>query len=144
VDALYDLKEPVLAINSSAKPTVETAQKKYYNLRSQMWMQAGDTFSEGGVKLGEDYELNGQLSSVKFSYKNGRLAAEGKDEVKKRIARSPDRADALVMGLYALSWVGTFESEERVEPDGDKQGTGKRGEWQDDVSEDFDYSGYNL
>jgi hypothetical protein len=144
VDALYDLKEPVLAINSSAKPTVETAQKKYYNLRSQMWMQAGDEFSEGKVKLGDDYVLNGQLSSVKFSYKNGKLAAEAKEEVKKRIQSSPDRADALVMGLYALSWVGTFESEERVELDGDKQGTGKKGEWQDDVAEDFDYSGYNL
>jgi hypothetical protein len=72
------------------------------------------------------------------------LAAEAKDEVKKRIQSSPDRADALVMGLYALSWVGTFENEERVEAEGDRQGTGKKGEWQNDVSEDFDYSGYNL
>jgi hypothetical protein len=147
VDALYDLKEPVLAINSSAKPTVETAQKKYYNLRSQMWIQAGDVFAEGGVKLGDDYELNGQLSSVKFSYKNGRLAAESKDEVKKRIARSPDRADAFVMGLYALSWVNTLEQDEVSHDvrDEDSQGSGKRVAWEDEGSlNDEDYSGYNL
>lgn len=147
VDALYDLKEPVLAINSSAKPTVETAQKKYYNLRSQMWMQAGDTFSEGAVKLGDDYVLNGQLSSVKFSYKNGRLAAESKDDVKKRIARSPDRADAFVMGLYALSWVNTLEQDEVSHEirEEDLQGSGKRVAWEDEGSlSDEDYSGYNL
>lgn len=145
VDALYDLKEPVLAINSSAKPTVETQQKKYYNLRSQMWMQAGDAFEEGRVKLNDDYVLNGQLSSVKFSYKNGKLAAEAKEEVKKRLGRSPDRADAFIMGLYALSWVNSQEEEERREAEDDSQGLGRKIEWETvDAENDEDYSGYNL
>ena len=52
VDALYDLKEPVLSVNSSSKPTVETEQKKFYNLRSQLWMMAGDEFDNGGVIIG--------------------------------------------------------------------------------------------
>jgi phage terminase large subunit len=145
VDALYDLKEPVLAINSSAKPTVETEQKKYFNLRSQMWMEAGDKFNEGRVKLDQDYMLNGQLSSVKFSYKNGKLAAESKDDVKKRISRSPDRADAFIMGLYALDYVSSKEEEERKEVELDSQGLGKKISWNEveDVNQE-DYSGYNL
>lgn len=145
VDALYDLKEPVLAINSSAKPTVETQQKKYYNLRSQMWLQAGDAFEEGRVKLNDDYVLAGQLSSVKFSYKNGKLAAEAKEEVKKRLGRSPDRADALIMGLYALSYVSSFEEDERKEAEDDSQGLGRKIEWETvDAENGEDYSGYNL
>ena len=145
VDALYDLKEPVLAINSSSKPTVETEQKKFYNLRSQMWMQAGDEFDKGRVKLGDDYILNGQLSSVKFNYTgNGKIQVEAKDDIKKRLGRSPDRADAFVMGLYALSWVPSFQQEREMEEGNDKQGRGMRmDEFTGDVLED-DYSGYNL
>jgi hypothetical protein len=145
VDALYDLKEPVLAINSSAKPTVENSQKKYYNLRAQMWMEAGDVFDKGLVKIGSDYVLNGQLSSVKFSYKNGRLAAEAKEDIKKRLGNSPDRADAFVMGLYALSYVSTMEDEKIMDEREAMEMTGRRIEYNGfDAGEDEDYSGYNL
>lgn len=144
VDALYDLKEPVLAINSSAKPTIETEQKKFYNLRSQLWMMAGDEFDKGRVKLGDDFVLNGQLSSVKFKYTgNGKIQAEAKDDIKKRLGRSPDRADAFVMGLYALSYVPSLDEEERLDRETDRAGYGTRMDMESDILED-DYSGYNL
>jgi phage terminase large subunit len=143
VDALYDLKEPVLAVNSSSKPTVETEQKKFYNLRTQLWIMAGDEFDKGRVKLGDDFVLNGQLSSVKFKYTgNGKIQAESKDDVKKRLGRSPDRADAFVMGLYALDYVPTFDYEKELESEIDRVGHGTKME-QDIILED-DYSGYNL
>jgi hypothetical protein len=144
VDALYDLKEPVLAINSSSKPTVETEQKKFNNLRTQMWIMAGDEFDKGRVKLGDDYVLNGQLSSVKFRFTgNGKMQAEGKDDVKKRLGRSPDRADAFVMGLHALSYVPSLADEEQEEAGRDRVGHGTRMEMENTILED-DYSGYNL
>ena len=143
VDALFDLKEPVLAVNSSSKPTVETQVKKYYNLRSQLWMQAGDEFDKGRVKLTDDYVLNGQLGSVRFKYTgNGKIQVEGKDDIKKRIGRSPDRADAFVMGLYALSWTQSFDEAKEVESQ-DRVGQGVRTDLHEDILED-DYSGYNL
>lgn len=144
VDALYDLKEPVLSINSSSKPTVETEQKKFANLRSQMWMMAGDEFDKGRVKLGDDYVLNGQLSSTKFHYTgNGKIQAESKDDIKKRLGRSPDRADAFVMGLYALAYVPTLDYEKDLEAETDRSGHGTRMEMENTILED-DYSGYNL
>ena len=144
VDALYDLKEPVLAITSSAKPTIETNVKKFYNLRSQMWMMAGDEFDKGRVSLKDDYILNGQLSSVKFSYTgNGKIQVEGKEDIKKRLGRSPDRADAFVMGLYALSWANSFQQEKELEAGIDRVGHGTRMDIESDILED-DYSGYNL
>lgn len=106
-------------------------------------MQAGDEFDKGRVKLNDDYVLNGQLSSVKFKYTgNGKIQVEGKDDIKKRIGRSPDRGDAFVMGLYALSWVQSFAEEEEMAKQ-DKQGQGVAVDFNDSILED-DYSGYNL
>ena len=102
VDALHDLDENVLSINSSSKPANEAIHEKYYNLRSQMWMEAGVKFADGKVALNADNVLHSQLGCVKFKYQQGRLLCESKDDIKKRLQRSPDRADAFVMGLYAL------------------------------------------
>lgn len=143
VDALNDLDEPVLSINSSSKPTSETSLKKYFNLRSQMWMEAGDEFDKGRVVLEKDYLLEGQLSSVKFKYTgNGKIQAESKDEIKKRLGRSPDRADAFVMGIYALKQVKSFQEEKEMDSV-DRVGRGiPTHEFNDEYEDDF--SGYNL
>lgn len=118
VDALIDLGENVLSINSSSKPTSETTNERYFNLRSQMWMEAGSKFSDGKVSLmseKDDYTLQSQLSTTKFKFANGKMQAESKDDIKKRIGNSPDRADAFVMGLYALSQVERLDAEEYKE-----------------------------
>jgi hypothetical protein len=144
VDALHDLGDPVFAINSSHKPTVETNQRKYHNLRTQMWMEAGDVFDRGEVVLGDDYVLNGQLSCTKFRYTgNGKIQAESKDDIKKRLGRSPDRADAFVMGLYCLSTVRSFVEEKEMVDSEDRVGQGRKIDAEDDGFRD-DYSGYNL
>ena len=147
VDALYDLKEPILSINSSSKPTLQTAQTKYLNLRSQMWMEAGKWFSEGRVSLPKENLLTGQLASIKFDFATGgRIQVESKEDIKKRLGRSPDRADAFIMGLYALDYVPQLDDVEYREKTTDTQGRGTRVESNDDeyvgVGEDF--SGYNL
>jgi hypothetical protein len=143
VDALGDLGESVLSINSSSKPTSQTNEKKYYNLRAQMWMEAGDEFGKGCVCLGDDYVLGGQLSSVKYKFTgNGKIQAEAKDDIKKRLGRSPDRADAFVMGLYALRQVNSF-AEEKEKDEVDRAGRGTPVDYESDTLVD-DYSGYNL
>ena len=148
VDALYDLKEPVMSINSASKPTAESQQGKYFNLRAQFWMEAGQLFSEGKVSLKDDLTLQGQLTVVKFEYTgNPKIKVEGKDEVKKRIGRSPDRADAFVMGLYALSQVNDLRQEEYLNSTVDRTGYGARIELPQEsefVGAGDDYCGYNL
>ena len=147
VDALYELKEPVLAINSSSKPTVENKQRKYMNLRSQLWMEAGELFANARVSLPEDTILSGQLAGVKFDYNSsGKIQVEAKDDIKKRLGRSPDRGDSFVMGLFALEYVSNQDVKEMATLSGDSQGQGERvhAPSHDMVGVGEDFSGYNL
>lgn len=147
VDALYELKEPVLSINSSSKPTLENKQRKYMNLRSQLWMEAGELFANSRVALPDDPVLSGQLAGVKFDYNSsGKIQVESKEDIKKRLSRSPDRGDCFVMGLFALEYVDSLSGKEYSQVSSDRQGQGERVYHQDKdfvgVGEDF--SGYNL
>ena len=44
-----------------------------------------------------DPEIKTQIAAVRYSYKDGLLLMESKKEHKKRLGRSPDRADAWVL-----------------------------------------------
>lgn len=68
-----------------------------YNVRARMWRNARDYLKEGGVSMPNDSELRTQLSSVKYSYRNGLLLMQSKKEYKSEFGRSPDRADAFVL-----------------------------------------------
>ena len=64
-----------------------------------LFLEAGnEPFADDGRKLAAD------LTNVKFSYDSrGRIKLESKDEIKKRLGRSPDRGDALAIA----NWVRT-------------------------------------
>jgi len=49
--------------------------------------------------------LESQLCSLTYEFRNGKILIESKEDLKKRIGCSPDRADALVIGLWALDKV---------------------------------------
>lgn len=100
VDRLNELDQPVFSINSAEKSKDEM---KYKNLRAEMWFNAFSHFYNSNVSIPDDEILIDQLSQVKYKTDSaGRLQVENKEEIKKRIGRSSDRADALVMGLYGL------------------------------------------
>lgn len=98
---LVEMGVDVIAIRGSEKAgNVE----KYANLRAECWMLAGDMFGDGEVSLSQhsDRILDGQLCSPTYHLPNGRYLIEAKEEIKKTLHRSPDRADAYVIGLAAL------------------------------------------
>lgn len=102
VDRLRELDRHVIPINSAERSLVPTG---FYNRRAEMWGTAGQMFEDGLVKvLADDKEGNEELSWMKFKAvkSNGEYQVEAKDEVKKRYGRSPDNADALVYGLWAV------------------------------------------
>jgi phage terminase large subunit len=72
---------------------------RYHNKRAEMWALANEWLKdELPVQLVKDDELLDDLCSVNKMYDTyGRLQLEDKDEVKKRIGRSPDKADAFVL-----------------------------------------------
>jgi len=76
----------------------------------------------------------------------GKLLVQDKAEIKKELGNSPDRADAFVMGLYALDYVQPLDHTEYENKTSDKVGYGILVEPQQElyVGAGDDYSGYNL
>ena len=99
--------EPV-AYKGSETSHARTADRKlgFYNKRSETWWkfrEALDPSRPGGsgVDLPDDQELLSDLTSVRFQAVQSRgvmsIKAETKEDVVKRLGRSPDKGDAVVM-----------------------------------------------
>ena len=73
--------------------------ERYFNRRAEMWDSVQAWLSSSlQVQLPKDEELFDELTSINKKYdRRGRLQLEEKDEVKKRLGRSPDKADALAL-----------------------------------------------
>jgi hypothetical protein len=78
-----------------------SADPRYFNMRAQMWMLMADWIKAGG-SLPNTPELVGELTSPTYTFQNGKFLIEPKDQIKKRIGKSPDLADALAL-TFALS-----------------------------------------
>jgi len=79
---------------------------RYFNRRAEAWCTAGDMFAGGDVMFRpKDIHLKGQLCTPRYDFRNGKILIESKDSIKKRLGKSPDRADAYINGLYALQYV---------------------------------------
>ncbi len=70
-----------------------------YNLKAKLWRAGLDYLKRGGASMPVDPEVKSQLSSCRYGYKDGLLIMEPKKDYKKRLGKSPDRAD---------SWILTF------------------------------------
>jgi phage terminase large subunit len=87
----------VLDINVAERATDDT----YARLRDQIWFAIRDWLKEGGA-MPEDARLDAELVAPTYSFDpQGRIKVESKDETKKRLKRSPDRADSLGLAIYS-------------------------------------------
>jgi len=108
-DRLREMGNKVLDFNSSDRG--EPRDKlKFRNLRAEMWWNTGRRFAEKDIKLtkkeGIEYEkLKRELSSVSYLIREGKIYAEPKENVKKRLTESPDLADAYIIALHTLDHV---------------------------------------
>lgn len=73
--------------------------ERYFNRRAEMWGEIAEWLEEAPYpKLPDDENLYNELTSVRKDFDGrGRLKLEGKAEIKKRLGRSPDKADALAL-----------------------------------------------
>lgn len=86
----------VRGINVAERATTEG----YHLLRDQLWFACRDWLKEGGA-IPEDPKLHSELVAPTYKFDaQGRQKVESKDEIKKRLKRSPDRADALCLSIY--------------------------------------------
>ncbi len=86
----------LVSVNVGEASTVAT----YERMRDQVWFTARDWLRAGGC-LPPDDKLCGELAAPTFGFSpRQRVKVESKDETKKRLRRSPDRADALCLAIF--------------------------------------------
>lgn len=73
---------------------------RFRNRRSEMWISMAEWVKRGGA-LPNLPELVGELTSPTYTLVQGKFQLEDKDQIKKRLGRSPDLADALAL-TFAL------------------------------------------
>lgn len=72
------------------------AGDKYKNRRAEMWFAMAEWVKSGG-QLPNVPELTAELTTPTYTFVNGRFLIEPKEQVKERLGRSPDLADALAL-----------------------------------------------
>lgn len=66
---------------------------RYFNMRAYCWMKMADAVKNGAA-LPNVPELIAELTVPTYTFHNGKFLIEPKDEIKKRLGRSPNYADA--------------------------------------------------
>jgi phage terminase large subunit len=73
---------------------------RYKNRRAEMWIEMAQAI-KGGMALPNIPELVAELTTPTYTFVNGMFQLEEKDQIKQRLGRSPDLADALAL-TYAI------------------------------------------
>lgn len=126
IDSMIQAGETPHEIHFSAKATDD----RYYNKRAEMWFEMADWIKRGGA-IPNDVQLKKELCAPTYSFKNGKFILESKEQIKKRLGFSPDRADALAL-TFAIPEVegrskysGLNKNRNKMEHDYDPLGENK-------------------
>ena len=110
VGRLREMGYPIRALNAGSR-AVGSADREarartgkaawgaeeFLNLRSAMWWKLRRDLERGHIALPDDRELFEDLTTPTWFTRNGKIVVEPKEEIRKRLGRSPDKADAVVM-----------------------------------------------
>lgn len=97
MDRLRELEYPVYGFNSSRKAGDAS---RFMNLRAHAYWHLRDELEAGRIGLPWDPKLFDELAAIEWRpTPDGRIRMEEKVELKSRLGRSPDRADAVVMAF---------------------------------------------
>lgn len=94
-DSLSLAKIEALEVHASGKPI----DSQYYNKRAECWYEMGKFVKKGS--LPNDPDLVRELTEITYTFRDGKLIMESKDQLKERLGYSPDKADALSL-TFAL------------------------------------------
>lgn len=88
--------------DGTIKPAGQTVveAERFNNLRSQVWWRMREDLRLGRIALPNDEALFSDLTAPMWTTKSGVIVVEPKEEIKKRLRRSPDKGDAAVMGNF--------------------------------------------
>ena len=78
--------------------------QRFRNRRAEMFWGLREVLERGRASLPDADDVRADLSALRYVFtQDGRIQIESKDDCRKRLGRSPDRADAL-----ALAWASAF------------------------------------
>lgn len=90
IDMLGTLGRTCFDVQFAGRPS----DPKYFNKRAEIWWEGCQWVKNGGC-LPNVPELVAELTVPTYSFKGDKLIVEDKDQIKKRLGRSPNYADAL-------------------------------------------------
>jgi hypothetical protein len=98
VDELLELGHDVVDMQSGA---AAVDREHFANARAEWWWALRQRFEDGDADIDPaDDELAAQLGAMKFKFTaRGQVLIESKDDMRKRGLPSPDRGDALMLGV---------------------------------------------
>jgi hypothetical protein len=102
VDRLNELgyQDSVVAVNVARR---SKNPERFINLRAELWQELKEFLLQDlPVQLPDCAELQKDICSVKYQIvdSNGKMKIESKDDIKKRLIKSPDGADAVCLTFY--------------------------------------------
>lgn len=107
VDRLVEQHLNVVGVNVAAKAS---DAERFANIRAEAFWHLRTLFEQGSIMIPDDDELIQQLTSLKYKIvnSNGTIRLEEKEEMKKRLGVSPDKADSLMLSVYQPTEGPTF------------------------------------
>lgn len=105
-DRLRELGVEIIAYNAGESPL---DKERFFNRRAETWWMIREALQADEINLPPDNKLAADLTNIKYSYTSkGQIKLESKEDIKKRLKRSPDRGDALAIALYAKQAPAAF------------------------------------
>ncbi|HZW38545.1 MAG TPA: hypothetical protein VFF33_04520 [Ignavibacteriaceae bacterium] len=114
INALKEINIKVVNILSASSPVKINSAENFINLRSQMYWQLREDLRLKRIIIPNDNELITDLTSIKWFLRNGKIAIEPKEEIKKRIGRSTNKGDAVVYWNWVRIRRSTYQGEWKV------------------------------
>ena len=103
VDRLKQLGHEVEAVHFGG--AAEDPQR-FRNWRAEAFWKLREAMEKGELSLPDDDDLRADLSALRYIFtQDGRIQIESKDECRKRLGRSPDRADAVALAHWHATTV---------------------------------------
>jgi hypothetical protein len=100
------------AVKVAASPSESVEEGEFRMLRDQLWWLTREWLrTDSAAMLPPDEQLADELCAPTYHIKRGEIVVSNKDELRDRLGRSPDKADAL-----CLTFAPTAEREVAVAP----------------------------
>lgn len=103
-DQLEEEKFETSAFNGGRSPRRVSRKRRFLNQRADAYWELREKLEADEIALPRDPKLFDELVAVRWKPSStGKVQIESKDDLKGRLGRSPDRADAVSMVFYSRS-----------------------------------------